>query len=354
MKLGVNIPYQGAGELAVAAEQLGYAIALTPEGYRSDSPSLLGYVAARTERIALGSAVMQIPGRPPAMAALTAATIDALSGGRFRLGLGLSNPDVSDGWYGVAFDHPLARTREYVDIVRAALRGGPVQYEGEHLKLPAAGRADAPLHLFTEPLRPDLPIYLAAAGPKNLQLAGEIADGWIGVFSSPEMVKDAVDNLAAGRRLAGRGMDGFEVMPCLPTAVADDPEEAADLLRGQFVYLLGIGDDDRNFHCSLMRRLGFAQAVSDVRTRLQAGDRAGAAAAVPFDAIDTMALVGSTRRIAERLSEYAAVGVTTLGIMVSAAATPLEGRLSILAEVATALDLSSSGSETLDRSKALR
>jgi F420-dependent oxidoreductase-like protein len=349
MRLAVNLVYQGAGELAVEAERLGYAFALAPEGYRSDAPSVLGYVAGRTRRIGLVSGVMQIPGRPPGMAALTAATLDALSGGRFRLGLGVSNPDVSDGWYGVAFDRPLARTREYVEIVRAALAGGPVRYDGRHYSLPAhvagnghgdAAGAGAPLHLFTEPLRADVPVYLAAAGSRNLELAGEIADGWIGVFTTPEMVEAAVADLATGRARAGRDMAGFDVMPCLATAVADDPREAADRLRGQFVYMVGIGDADRNVHCRVMRELGFASAVEQVRDLIARGDRGGAAAAVPFELIDATSLVGPIERIAERLGGYAAAGVTTLGVMVSAAATSLDGRIAILRDAADALALS--------------
>jgi len=340
MKLGVNLVYQGAGALAREAERLGYAIALAPEGYKSDAPSVLGYVAAQTERIALASGVMQIPGRTPAMAALTAATLDSLSGGRFRLGLGVSNPDVADGWYGATFDKPLARTREYVAIVRAAFLGAPVRYEGEHYPLPLSGETQAPLHLFTEPLRTDLPVYLAAVGPKNLQLAGEIADGWIGVFTSPEMVKAAVDNIRTGRARAGRDMDTFDVLPCLATSIADDPQAAADALRAHFVYLLGIGDPKHNFYCTMATQLGFERAVADLHDRLRDGDRAGAAAAIPFEFIDATSLVGSVDRIAGRMREYAAAGVTTLGIMVSAAATTLDGRLSIIRQAALALERS--------------
>ncbi|MFE9746843.1 LLM class flavin-dependent oxidoreductase [Saccharothrix saharensis] len=343
MELGVNLVYQGAGELAREAERLGYAIALAPEGYKSDAPSVLGYVAARTERIALASGVMQVPGRTPAMAALTAATLDSLSGGRFRLGLGVSNPDVADGWYGAAFDRPLARTREYVEIVRAALRGGPVRYAGEHYPLPRSGSTQAPLHLFTEPLRADLPVYLAAVGPRNLRLAGEIADGWIGVFTSPERVKAAVDEIAAGRARAGLGMDGFDVLPCLATSFADDPRDAADALRGQYVYLLGIGDPEHNFYCKMAVQLGFAQAVADLHGHLRAGDRAAAAACLPFEFIDATSLVGPVDRVAGRMADYAAAGVTTLGIMVSAAATTLAGRLDIIRQAALALERSDRG-----------
>lgn len=351
MRLGVNLVYQGAGELARAAEQRGYALALAPEGYRSDAASVLGLVAGQTSRIGLVSGVMQIPARSPGLAALTAATVDALSGGRFRLGLGVSNPDVSEGWYGVPFGRPLGRTREYVEIVRLALRGGPVEYHGEHFQLPppaadpttdptagsAAGSA-APLRLLTEPRRADLPIYLAAVGPQNLRLAGEIADGWIGVFTSPDAVAKAVAQIRLGRARVDRSLAGFEILPGLPTAIHDDPEQAADVLRGQYVYLLGMGTPDRNFYCSLATQMGFGREVAEIHERLAAGDRAGAARAVPFRFIDETSLIGPVGRVAERMHAYAAAGVTTLGIMVSAAAATLTERVSILDLAARALD----------------
>ncbi|MFJ3883259.1 LLM class flavin-dependent oxidoreductase [Streptomyces sp. NPDC090077] len=336
MKLAVNLLAREAVPLAEAAEELGYDLALAPEGYRNDAVSVLGLVAGRTRRIGLGSAVMQIPARPPAAAALTAATIDALSGGRFRLGLGLSNPDVSEGWYGVPFDRPLGRTREYVEIVRAALRGGPVTYQGEHFQLPLADRAAAPLHLYAEGYRPDLPVYLGAVGPRNLRLAGEIADGWIGVFTSPDGVREAVAEIARGRAARGLTLDGFEVIPSLPTAVADTVEEAAEQLRGQYRYLMGIGDPETNFYCRLARGFGFEEGVERMHERLAAGDQAGAAAAVPTEFIAMTALVGDEDRIAGRMKDYADAGVTTLSIMVSAAATTLEGRLGILRTCAKA------------------
>ncbi|MEU4175833.1 LLM class flavin-dependent oxidoreductase [Streptomyces sp. NPDC026589] len=265
MKLAANLVARDAVVLAVTAEQLGYEMGLVPEGYRNDAPSVLGLVAGRTRRIGLASGVMQIPARAPATAALTAATLDALSGGRFRLGLGLSNPDVSEGWYGVPFDSPLARTREYVEIVRAALNSGPVTYRGKHFSLPPAGRGGAPLHLYTEDYRRNLPVYLGAGGPRNLRLAGEIADGWIGVFTPPETVSEAVDQILAGRRTRRLGLAGFEVIPCLPTAIGRDVRAAADQLRGQYVYLMGIGDPETNFHCALARRMGFEGVVEGLR-----------------------------------------------------------------------------------------
>ncbi|MER7406694.1 LLM class flavin-dependent oxidoreductase [Streptomyces sp. NPDC000070] len=336
MKLAVNLTARDALPMARAAEQLGYDTVFAPEGYRNDAVSVLGLVAGATRRIALASAVMQIPARPPATAALTAATLDMLSGGRFRLGLGVSNPDVSEGWYGVPFDAPLERTREYVEIVRAALRGGPVTYEGTHFHLPPAGRRAAPLHLYTENHRPDLPVYLAAVGPRSLRLAGRIADGWLGVFTPPDAVRSAVTRIRQGRAEAGLGLDGFEVIPCLPTAVAADVTDALDQLRGQYAYLMGIGDPETNFYCALARRTGFGDAVTRMRDLLARGEREAAAAAVPAEFIDATALAGDQARIADRMRAYAAAGTTTLSVMASAAATTPEGRITILETCAKA------------------
>ncbi|WP_243788674.1 LLM class flavin-dependent oxidoreductase [Saccharopolyspora gloriosae] len=336
MELAVNLIFSDAAALAERAEELGYELALAPEGYRSDAASVLGLVAGRTRRIALGTCAMQIPARPPATAALTAATLDSISGGRLRLGLGVSNPDVSEGWYGVPFERPLERTREYVEIVRAALRGDPVTYQGRHFRLPAGGRQAAPLHLYTAGHRPDLPIYLAAVGPANLRLAGEIADGWLGAFVSPEAVADACRHIERGRARRGGELPDFAVIPCVPAAVDTDPGEAADRLRGQYGYLMGIGDRDTNIYCGLARRLGFAEAVDRIHEHVAAGDHAAAAAAVPFELINATALLGPTERIAARLAEYRDAGATTVSIMVSAADTDLAGRLQILETCAAA------------------
>ncbi|MFD0264399.1 LLM class flavin-dependent oxidoreductase [Kitasatospora indigofera] len=339
MRLGANLVYQGAGALARAAEGLDYDVVLAPEGYRSDAASVLGLVAGQTERIGLASGVMQIPARPPGLAALTAATLDSLSGGRFRLGLGVSNPGVSQGWYGVDFARPLSRTREYVEIVRKAVAGGPVDHRGEHFTLPGPGGEGAPLHLFTELPRPRIPVYLAAVGPRSLRLAGEIADGWIGVFTSPEAVAKSVGEIRAGRELAGLGMAGFDVLPSLPTAVADDLGGALDQLRPHYVYMLGIGDPAQNFYCAMAREMGHEKEIALFHERLAAGDRAGAGAAIPADFIDRTSLAGPVPRIADRMQAFAEAGVTTLGVMVSAAATDHEGRLAILRRAAEALDL---------------
>lgn len=333
MKLGVNVLHDGAVRMARTAEALGYDLALAPEGYRSDAATVLGALAVGTERIALASAVMQIPARSPALTALTAATLDELSGGRFRLGLGVSNPDVAAGWYGQEFAGSLGRTREYVDIVRAALRRETVRYPGRHFRLPPAGAASStPLRLTTPAVRADLPIYLAAVGPRSVELAGRIADGWIGMFATPERVAEVAAEVA---RIRG-GSPGFELLPCVGAAIADDPREAAGLLRTHAAHLLTLGTAERNPYCGVARELGFGAAVSTVRDRGSAGDIAGAAAAVPFDFLDRTALLGPVERIARRMADYAASGATTLSIMVSAADTTVAGRLRILHDVAAA------------------
>jgi F420-dependent oxidoreductase-like protein len=336
MRLGLNLIHDGAVPLAQAAEALGYDVVLAPEGNRSDAPSVLGAVAAGTHRIGLLSGVMQIPARTPAMTALTAATLDELSGGRFRLGLGVSNPDIALGWYGQPFDHPLARTREYVEIVRAALRREPVRYFGAHYRLPPLEhQRAAPLLLPTSPVRPDLPIYLAAGGPQNLALTGEIADGWIGVFTTPERAGEAAETIAKARG----SLTGFDVLTCVGAAIDDDPRTAADALREHVAHLLSLGEPEHNFYCRVAAGMGFGEQIARLHERRAAGDPAGAAAAVPFDFIDQTALLGPVERVAGRLVKYAQAGVTTLSVMVSAARTGLPGRLRIVHDVARAHSL---------------
>src|SRR2546423_9753185 len=205
MRLGLNVGYWGAGadtdnlRLAQEAERLGYAVVWAAEAYGSDVPTVLAWVAAQTSRIDVGAAIMQIPARAPAMAAMTAATLDTLSGGRFRMGLGVAGPQVSEGWHGVRFDRPLARTREYVEIVRKALRRETLRYEGAHYTLPLPDGPGKALKLTVHPAREHIPVYLAAIGPKNLELAGEIADGWLGVVFSPGHAGLSLEPVGAGR-----------------------------------------------------------------------------------------------------------------------------------------------------------
>src|SRR3954462_1441089 len=205
MRLGLNLGYWGAGQdadnlaLAVEADRLGYAVCWAAEAYGSDAVTVLAWVAAQTRSIDVGSAVLQIPARTPAMTAMTAATLDALSGGRFRLGLGVSGPQVSEGWHGVRFDRPLARTREYVEIVQQALRRETVEYAGEHWTLPLPDGVGKALRMTVHPVREHVPLYLAAIGPRNLELTGRIADGWLAIFFSPEHASVSLQPLRAGR-----------------------------------------------------------------------------------------------------------------------------------------------------------
>ncbi|GAA0707073.1 LLM class flavin-dependent oxidoreductase [Dactylosporangium roseum] len=339
MRLGVNLVHEGAGELAQEAERLGFELALAAEGYQSDAPSVLGLVAGQTSRIGLASGVMQIPARQPGAAALTAATLDALSGGRFRLGLGVSNPHVSDGWYGVRFDHPLERTREYVEVVRRALSGNPVRYAGKHFALPAWGHENAPLRLLTHPVDRELPIYLGAVGPRSIQLTGEIADGWLCGFTTPAALTRSRAELLTGRRRRGKDLTGFEVVLFAAMAVGDNAGAAADSLRAHYARLLGIGGPKDNFYCRLATEMGYEKDILEFRNHLLAGDLRGSAAAVPAGFIDRTALIGPVERIADRMREYAEAGVTVLSIMVSANHTDLAGRLEILRQAAKAAEM---------------
>lgn len=334
MELGVNLGYFGMGmdadNVAVAqeADRLGYAVAWVAEAYGSDAPTVLAWVGAQTERIGLGAAVMQIPARTPAMTAMTAATLDTLSGGRFRLGLGVSGPQVSEGWHGVRFAEPLGRTREYVDIVRMALRREPVSYQGRHFTLPLPEGPGKSLKLTIRPPRPELPLYLAAVGPKNLELAGEIADGWLAIFFSPEHSAELVASVETGARRAGRGtaeepLAGFDIAPSVPVCISDDVEAAAAAVRGYAaLYIGGMGSRKQNFYNQLACRMGFEDAAARIQDLYLEGRPRDAAAAVPFELVDSTSLIGPRERIRERLQRYAGAGVGTLSVAPFAATLP--------------------------------
>ncbi|MBX6358123.1 MAG: LLM class F420-dependent oxidoreductase [Micromonosporaceae bacterium] len=327
MRLGLTLGYQTAWTtpadhlaLAQEADRLGFSVVWAAEAYGSDSPSILAWIAGQTRRIDVGSAVMQIPARSPAATAMTAATIDTLSGGRFRLGLGVSGPQVSEGWHGVRFGKPLARTREYVDIVRMALARKPVEYAGEHYQLPLPGGAGKALRLSFRPPRADIPIYLAAVGPKNLQLAGEIADGWLAVFFAPEYAGELLGHVRAGRERAGKSMDSFDVVPSVPVVIGEDPVACAELVRWYAaLYIGGMGSREQNFYHQLAVRMGYGEAAREVQDLYLAKRHRDAAAAVPFEFIDSTSLLGPVERIAERMRAYAEAGVTTLAVSVFAA-----------------------------------
>jgi F420-dependent oxidoreductase-like protein len=327
MDLGLNLGYFGLGmdsdmvAAAQEADRLGYAVVWVAEAYGSDAPTVLAWIGAQTERIDLGAAVMQIPARTPAMTAMTAGTLDSLSGGRFRLGLGVSGPQVSEGWHGVKFDAPLGRTREYVDIVRSALRRDTVHYQGKHYTLPLPGGPGKALKLTLHPVREHIPLYLAAVGPKNLELAGEIADGWLAVFFSPEHAGDMLASVAAGAQRAGRGSDptgppaGFDVAPAVPVCLTDDLDQARAAIAGYTaLYVGGMGSRRQNFYNTLAGRLGFEREAKEIQDLYLAKRHRDAAAAVPLELIDATALIGTRERIRDRLARYAEAGVTTLGI----------------------------------------
>jgi F420-dependent oxidoreductase-like protein len=258
---------------------------------------------------------MQIPGRTPAMTAMTAATIDTFTGGRFRLGLGVSGPQVSEGWHGVRFAHQLGRTREYVDIVRLALARERVEYAGTHFPLPLPDGPGKAVKLNFHPHRADIPIYLAAVGPKNLRLAGEIADGWLAIFFAPDMADELTAPIVEGRRAVGKTMDGFDIAPTVPLVVGDDPETAAALVRYYAaLYIGGMGSREQNFYNALATRMGYGDAAREIQNLYLSKRQAEAAEAVPFDFIDRTSLIGPVDRIAERMRAFAAAGVTTLSV----------------------------------------
>ncbi|AJE86607.1 LLM class F420-dependent oxidoreductase [Streptomyces physcomitrii] len=347
MKLGINLGYWGAGmdadNLAVAkeADRLGYDVCWAAEAYGSDGATVLSWVAAQTERIDVGSAIFQIPARQPAMTAMTAATLDSLSGGRFRLGLGVSGPQVSEGWYGVKFDRPLARTREYVEIVRKAMSRERLSYEGEHWTLPLPGGPGKPLKLTVHPERERIPLYIAAIGPKNLEQTGEIADGALLIFpAAAHLEETALRHLRAGREKAGKTLEGFDVVPTVPLSLGEDKDvpTLADAFRPYTaLYVGGMGSRKQNFYNQLAQRMGYEQAAAEIQDKYLAGDKEGAAAAIPHELIDSTTLLGSVPRIAEGMAAYAEAGVTTLTL--APAGFSREERLASLRAGVEALEL---------------
>ncbi len=349
MKLALSLGYVlGSGpagttaevvDMVREAERLGYAVAWSAEAYGSDAATVLGYLAARTESIGIGAAVLQIPARTPAMTAMTAATLDLLSEGRFRLGLGVSGPQVSEGWHGVRFDKPLARTREYVEVVRSALARETVRHEGDFFTLPLPDGPGKALKLAVHPTREAIPIYLAAVGPKNLELAGQLADGWLAIFFSPEHAADSMGRIEAGREAAGRSGTPFDVAATVPVSIGPDVASCADPIRPYAaLYVGGMGSRTQNFYNQLAVRMGFEQEADEVQRLYLDRRQREAMAAVPLDFIDQTSLLGPPERITERLQAFAEAGVTTL--TVSSFAPDHSMRISTLRQVAEALDAS--------------
>jgi F420-dependent oxidoreductase-like protein len=319
MRIGIHVghwegqPHDLVG-LALEAERAGLDSVWTSETWGSDALLTLTWLAARTQRIGLGTGVIQMPGRTPAAAAMAALTLDHLSGGRLRLGLGVSGPQVAEGWHGVPFDHPLERTREYVAIVRSVLRrDAPVTAGGPHYPLPLPGGVGKALKTNVRPLRAEVPIYLAAMGPRNVRLAAEIADGWIPFLYSPEQPDLFADALEAGFRAGGRRATALDVAPMVQVEVGEDLQACRDRLRPALAqYVGGMGSRDTNFYHALVTRYGYGAAAEAIRDAFLDGRRTEATAMVPDAMIDELCLVGPVPLVRERLHAWRSVGVTTL------------------------------------------
>lgn len=323
MRLGLNVGYWGLGltaseqlEIVREAEAAGFDSVWAAEAYGSDTATVLTWLGAQTEKLKLGSAIFQMPGRSPAMTAMTAATIDNISGGRMLLGIGSSGPQVAEGWHGQPFAHQLQRTREYVGIVRKALARERLEWDGEEYTLPLPDGPGKALKLMISPVQDRIPIYIAAIGPKNTQLTGEIADGWLPTFFSPEHVSDSRALLKEGADRAGNGKqidDSFDIAPVVNVSIDDDLDRARDSMRPVLaLYVGGMGSREKNFYNAIVQRYGFEDAAKEVQDLYLDGKKDEAAAALPVELIDMVSLCGPKDRVAERLEVYRAAGVGTL------------------------------------------
>src|SRR3954452_20205170 len=322
LKLGLNLGYWGIGpvgeeaaELVLAAEGMGYESVWAAESYGSDVVSVLAWLAARTEEINLGAAILQVPARPPAAAAMAGATIDKLSGGRFLFGFGPSGPQVSEGWYGVPYAKPWGRTREYIEVVRDIIaREGPVDHQGEHYQLPLPGGEGKPLKLNFHPVRNEIPVFVGAIGRKSVEMAAEICDGWIPIFFSADAFEETWgEHLEAGFAKGGRSRDDLEISPSLSVAIDGDQDAARGVVRaGLLLYLGGMGSRKTNFYVDLTHRFGFGEVADEVQSLFLDGKREEAFAAIPDELVDATSLVGSEDEVAERIAKLEASGVDRL------------------------------------------
>jgi F420-dependent oxidoreductase-like protein len=295
--------------LAQEAERLGYDSAWAAEAWGTDAVSVLAWLAATTSTIKIGSAILQMPARTPANTAMTAATLDLMSEGRFLLGLGTSGPQVVEGWHGEPWGKPLAKTREYIEVVRTALRREKLEFEGEHYSVPYNG-PDAtglgkPLKLMMRPLRAEIPIYLASLRRRSVELATEIADGWLPIFFSPERARQTFPVPFA--------RDGLDIAPAVPAVLSDDVETAREVLKPYYaLYVGGMGARGKNFYNELAGEYGFEEAAQQIQDLFLDGKQRDAAAAVPDELVDELALVGPRERIAERLDAWKESGATAM------------------------------------------
>jgi F420-dependent oxidoreductase-like protein len=315
LKLGYTVGYwpptgppEGVPDAIAEAERLGFDSLWTAEAYGSDCLTPLAWWGANTERLRLGTAIAQLSARTPAATAMAAITMDHLSSGRFVLGLGVSGPQVVEGWYGQPFAKPLARTREYIEILRRIwARLEPVAFDGEHYRLPLEGTEfGKPLKSIVRPLRSDIPIYLAAEGPKNIALATELCQGWLALFYAPDSAGLYADALAGAN-------DDFEVVATVPLIVTDDEQAAADALRPMYaLYFGGMGAREVNFHANVPIRMGYEDAVRQIQDLYLEGRKEDAAAAVPFELVDKLALIGPADKLRDRLQAWRDSRVNTL------------------------------------------
>lgn len=329
MRLGIMIGYAAREitlplDLIKTADELGVYAVWTSEAYGSDAVSPLAWIGAQTKNIKLGTAIMQMPGRTPANTAMTAMTLNQLSGGRFLLGLGLSGPQVVEGWHGVSFHKPLTRTREYIHIIQTIFkREQRLVHNGEIYQIPYQGPDSTglgkPLKSTLDPA-PDIPIYLAAIGPKNVQLAAEIADGWLPIFFSPgkfdQIYKPHVD-LGLSKANRGKTLADFDIAPLVPVVVNDNLEVAYNQLRPFLaIYIGGMGAKGKNFYHDLASRFGYADAADQIQDLYLSGEKGQAMMAVPEELIDEIALIGPKERIKERLSPWLASPIGTMNLSV--------------------------------------
>ncbi|MBO0858608.1 MAG: LLM class flavin-dependent oxidoreductase [Chloracidobacterium sp.] len=351
MRLGLNLGYWGANPednvaLALEADRLGFHSVWTAEAYGSDAVTTLTWLAAKTEKIKVGTAIMQMTARVPAMTAMTAATLDLLTGGRMLLGIGASGPQVVEGWHGVPYGKPVTRAREYVEIVRKILmREQPLEHHGEHYDIPTRSGLGLgkPLKLIIHPLRSNIPIYLAAVGPKNVALAAEIADGWLPIFFSPYRMdvyrewleegfakrndrarKFVADNAASGdsdywkrhespETKGGKNLSSFDIAPTVMIQMGDDIANCRNMIKPHLaLYIGGMGAREKNFYFNIARRYGYEEAANRIQDLYLAGKKLEAVTAVPDELVDEIALCGPRERIADRLAAWKELGITTL------------------------------------------
>src|SRR3954470_18074645 len=327
LKLGLNLGYWGIGpqgdeatEIVLAAERAGYDSVWAAESYGSDAVSVLAYLAAKTETIQLGAAILQVPARQPAAAAMAGITIDALSGGRFIFGFGPSGPQVSEGWYGVPYAKPWGRTKEYVEVVKEIVaREGRLEHSGEHYTLPltegegVTGQGKA-LKLNVHPVRSEIPVFVGAIGRKSVEMAAEICDGWIPIFFSLEEWEDTWgEHLEAGFEKGGRSREDLEISPTLSVAIDGDLDAARGIVKGALLlYLGGMGSRETNFYVDLTHRFGFGEVADEVQRLYLDGKREEAYAAIPDELADATALIGTEGDVTERLKRYEDAGVDRL------------------------------------------